>query len=155
MSFFNTTRLHLCNGAVLSLMCLACTGLKAQVAEGNDIVVVVKRGIALAPLTTDQVARIFLGLSDTLPNGGAVIPVDAPESSVLYQDFYSKVLGKSAAQIKAYRARQSFTGAGIAPRQVESLSQALKQKLTGHTVMTYTLRRALDDQWSIVLETGK
>jgi len=155
MSFFNITRRRLCNGVVLSLMCTACTGLQAQVVEGNGIVVVVKRGIELTPLTTDQVARIFLGLNDTLPNGGTVIPVDAPESSVLYQDFYNKVLGKSVAQIKAYRARQSFTGAGIPPRQIASLAQTLKQDFAGHTVMTYTRKRELDDQWSIVLETGK
>ncbi len=74
---------------------------------------------------------------------------------MLYQDFYSKVLSKSIAQIKAYRARQSFTGAGIAPRQVASLAQAFKQNSNGHTVITYTRKRELDDQWSIVLDTGK
>lgn len=129
--------------------------LHAQSVDSNNIVVVVKRGNDVEALRLEQVSRIFLGLNDTLPNGVIVIPVDAPEGSALHQDFYSKVTGKTVAQIKAHRARQSFTGVGIPPRQAATPAQAFKLDSKEKPVITYIRKRDLDDQHQVVLEVTK
>ena len=156
MSFFKLIYRPLrCSTFVVALLCLASGAAQAQSSDNNSIIVVVRRGTEVEPLRVEQVSRIFLGLNDTLPNGAFVTPVDAPESSALYQDFYTKVIGKTAAQIKAHRARQSFTGVGVPPRQAATLAQAFKQDSKESPVITYIRKRELDDQLKVVLDTGK
>ena len=156
MSFFNVIFRPLRGSAVVvALLGLAGGAAQAQASDNNSIVVVVRRSADATQLSVDQVSRIFLGQNDTLPNGAFVTPVDAPESSALYQDFYTKVIGKTAAQIKAYRARQSFTGTGIAPQQAATWTLAFNLNTKASSVITYIRKRDLDDQHHVVLDTGK
>jgi hypothetical protein len=156
MSFFKLIYRPLCcSTCVVALLCLASGAAQAQSSDNNSIVVVVRRGTEVEQLRVEQVSRIFLGLNDTLPNGAFVTPVDAPESSALYQDFYTKVIGKTAAQIKAYRARQSFTGTGIAPQQAATSTLAFNLNTKASSVITYTRKRDLDVQHHVVLDTSK
>lgn len=155
MLSFNIIRRNWSGWATATLVGLYVRPLYAESADANNIVVVVRRGTEVEQLTVAQVSRIFLGLNDNLPNGNTATPVDAPESSSLYSDFYTKVVGKSAAQIKAFRARQSFTGVGIPPRQALTLAQAFKLGSKENPVITYIRKRDLDDQVFVVLEVSK
>jgi hypothetical protein len=155
MPFFKPPHRSLSGWAALALLALQALPMYAQSLDANSIIVVVRRGTEVEQLRVEQVSRIFLGLNDTLPNGTVVTPVDAPESSALYQVFYTKVLGKTAAQIKAHRARQSFTGVGIPPRQAATLAQAFNRGSKESAVITYIWKRELDDQLQVVLDAGK
>ena len=141
--------------AAAILMGLVFSAVRAQSADGNNIVLVTRRSAEIQKISVEQVSRLFLGLTDTLPNGLVIVPVDAPEGSALYLDFYNKVVGKTSAQIKAHRARQSFTGSGVAPRQASTPALAFKLDTNASIVITYIRKRDLEDQHQIVLETGK
>jgi len=134
---------------------LGLTGAAVQAQPTDSIVVVAKHHAEVPRLSVEQVSGIFMGQIDMLPNGTVVTPVDAPESTALYQDFYRKVTGKSAAQIKAYRARQAFTGVGIPPRQAATLAQAFNRGSKESAVITYIWKRELNDQLQVVLDAGK
>ncbi len=156
MSSFKLIHRNLRGSAVVvGLLGLAGGAAQAQPSDNHSIVVVVRRSADTTQLSVEQVTRIFLGQNDTLPNGAFVTPVDAPESSALYQDFYTKVIGRTPAQIKAHRARQSFTGGGVPPRQAATLAQAFKQDSKESPVIFYIRKRDLEDQLHVVLDTGK
>jgi ABC-type phosphate transport system substrate-binding protein len=83
---------------------LACSSSFAQVA------VVASPKNAAASMTAEQVSSIFMGKSNTLPSGATALAVDLPEASPVREQFYSKVAGKSGAQVKAAWSRLVFSG---------------------------------------------
>lgn len=155
MWFSKFTRRYLKIGATAAGLALLALGAQAQSQDANNIVVVTRRDAEIDKLSLDQVSRIFLGQLETIGAGLSVTPVDAPEASGLYQDFYTKVLGKSAAQIKTYRARQSFAGIGVPPRQAASPTQAFKLGTKGSLVITYIHKNDVSDQTLVLFESGK
>lgn len=67
---------------------------------------------AVGALTKEQVADVFLGKSQTLT------PIDQPEGSPIYADFYKKATGRDVAQVKSTWSRVVFTGKGQPPKQM-------------------------------------
>ena len=92
--------------------------LLASAAVRADPVVVASASSPLETLEPDEVARIFLGKTETTPTGRHVVPVDQPEGTPVRDQFYRALTGKTAAQLRAYRARLIFTGQGQPPRQL-------------------------------------
>ena len=99
----------------------------AGAAVRADPVVVAAAASPLETLGPDDVARIFLGKTETTPAGHHVVPVDQPEGVPVREQFYRQLTGKTAAQLRAYRARLIFTGQGQPPRQLslEALARFL------------------------------
>lgn len=109
---------------------------------------------ANAALTKEQATAIFLGKNSNLPNGAPAVLFDLPESNPLRDEFYTKVTGKSAAQVKAHWAKMSFTGKGTPPREVASSSE-LKKAIAGIVGgIGYIEKAALDDSVRSVLATN-
>ncbi len=117
--FFRLNR-HL--RALLALLAFAL----AWPAAASDLVVVTGSHSPINHLSREQVADIYLGRVTTLPGGISAIPLDLPASSPEREAFYNQIAGKSAAQIKVYWARMSFTGKGIPPKQVASSADIKK-----------------------------
>lgn len=69
-------------------------------------------------LSRGELADIYLGRINRLPNGDPVVPIDQRESSSAYGAFYREYLGRSAAQIKAHWSKLIFTGRGHPPQTV-------------------------------------
>lgn len=102
-----------------SLIARALLGLSLSIIAHSsmaDVVVVVSAKSAAMTLSIDQASEIFLGRAITLPGGGAVAPIDQSEGSAAREVFYQKVVGKNAAQLKAYWAKQIFSGKGTPPK---------------------------------------
>ncbi len=111
-----TPRQNRRRGAYLALWALAF----AWPTAASELVVVAGPHCPVNHLSREQVADIYLGRITTLPNGTSALPLDLPTSSEERETFYSRLTGKSAAQIKAYWARMSFTGKGIPPKQLST-----------------------------------
>jgi ABC-type phosphate transport system substrate-binding protein len=98
---------------------LAGFGLALSLALGSaraDIVVVVSAKSSVKILTRAQLANIYLGRTNRLPNGDTATPIDQRGGSRAHAEFYSEYLGRSEAQIEAHWARLIFTGRGQPPR---------------------------------------
>lgn len=102
----------------LLLFCLCFLGLTA------DIVVVVSQDSALHSITRQEVRQLFLNNQ----NGG--LQAVELQASPLHDTFYSRVTGKNASQLRAYRARQIFSGRGKPPRRIHAA--ALEAYLREH-----------------------
>jgi len=96
-----------------------------------DVVVIVSAQCPLKNLTTEQLTAIYLGKVNSLPDGTRLVPVDLSEDASSRTAFYSKIIGKSANQVRSYWSRLIFSGKAQPPRAVSS-EEALKKLIAEH-----------------------
>jgi len=137
----NKTSSALLTVALLSLGAAA----QAQVA------VIVNPKSPTASMTADQVASIFLGKSNTLPSGATAAAVDQPESAAVREQFYTKVTGKQAAQVKAAWSRLVFSGKATPPKELASSAEVKKFVAGNADAIGYIEKAALDGTVKAVL----
>jgi ABC-type phosphate transport system substrate-binding protein len=101
-------------------------------------------------LNKNQVSDIFLGKITSLPDGSSVTPVDQPESNPLREEFYLKVVNKSAAQAKAHWAKLYFTGRGVPPREGKDSDDIKKILNSTHGAIGYIDQSALDSSVKVL-----
>lgn len=131
----------------IKMLCLlALLGLGSMSGTASaDVVVVTAAGSSAAGLTKEQIADIFLGKST------ALIPIDQAESSPLREEFYSKVTGKSAAQVKSYWSKMAFTGKGTPPKEFASSAEIKKALASTPNSIGYIEKGAVDGSVKAVL----
>ena len=130
--------------AVAAGLCAAAVGAFAQVA------VVVNPKSPLATMTADQVSGIFLGKSNTLPSGGTAMPTDLPDSAAARELFYTKVTGKSSAQVKAAWSRLVFSGKATPPKELGSSADVKKFVASNPDAIGYIEKSAVDSSVKVV-----
>ena len=116
-----------------------------------DVVVVVSAKSDVATLTSEQVSQIFLAKSTSLPGGGAAVPIAQDAGSAARNEFYSKVTGKDAAQLKAYWSQLLFSGKAQQPAHVAdsaAVKKAVNEKAGG---IGYIDKGAVDGTVKVVL----
>lgn len=124
-----------------ALLVAAAAGVTAANAE---VVVVVHPSNPAASMSADQVADVFLGKSTALS------PVDQPESSAVRGEFYQKVTGKDAAQVKAIWTRLIFTGKATPPKEVGSSADVKKAVAGDPKAIGYIEKSAVDGSVKVV-----
>lgn len=72
-----------------------------------------------ASLDEEAIASVFLGQSHSFPGGTEAMPVNQKSDSAVAQEFAAKVLKKNPSQLRAYWAKQVFTGGGKAPKELD------------------------------------
>lgn len=95
------------------LMLTALLSLAAQA----DIAVVVNPANNNA-LSSDEINRLFLGRTSNFADGSKATPLNLAEGQAGRDEFDSKVLNRSAAQLKAYWSKLVFTGKGTPPKEL-------------------------------------
>ena len=133
----NSIKLTLLGGA------LACAGV-----AHSEVVVIVNPKHAAASMTAEQVANVYLG------KDLALAPVDLPEANGARSEFYKKVAGKDAAQVKAIWARLIFTGQGQPPKEVSNSADAVKQVAGSDKGIAYVEKAAVDSSVRVVLSVN-
>ncbi len=126
------------------VLCVAAAGAFAQVA------VVVNPKSPLASMTADQVSGIFLGKSNTLPSGGTALPTDLPDSAGTREIFYTKVTGKSTAQVKAAWSRLVFSGKATPPKELATSADVKKFVASNPDAIGYIEKSAVDSSVKVV-----
>ena len=130
---------------MMASMALASASAQAQV------VVIISAKNPISKLSADQVSQIFLGQAKTFYSGGQAEPLDLPEGIASRSDFYQKITGKNAAQIKAHRAKLSFSGAGQAPQILSDLPAMVKRVAENPKYIGYVDKSAVDGSVKVVL----
>ncbi len=124
-----------------ALLVAAAAGVSAANAE---VVVVVHPSNPAGAMSADQVADVFLGKST------ALAPIDLPESSAVRGEFYEKVTGKDAAQVKAVWTRLIFTGKATPPKEVGSSADVKKTVTNDPKAIGYIEKSAVDSSVKVV-----
>ena len=102
-------------------------------------------------MTADQVAAIFLGKTSTLPSGATAAPADQAEGSAVREQFYTKVTGKSSAQVKAAWSRLVFSGKATPPKELGSSAEVKKFVAGNADAIGYIEKSAVDASVKVVL----
>jgi ABC-type phosphate transport system substrate-binding protein len=103
-----------------------------------ELVVIVNAQHPVSSLTAEQVADIYLGKNPQF------VPFDLPESAKVREEFYRRVAGKDAAQVKAIWARLVFTGRAQPPAKVASDAEAVKQVAGNSKAIAYVDKSAVN-----------
>jgi ABC-type phosphate transport system substrate-binding protein len=109
-----------------------------------EVVVVVHPSNPASAMSAEQVADVFLGKST------ALAPVDLPESSATRGEFYQKVTGKDAAQVKAVWTRLIFTGKATPPKEVGASDDVKKAVAANPKAIGYIEKSAVDSSVKVV-----
>ncbi len=116
-----------------------------------ELVVVVNPKNPVASMTADQVAQVFLGRSSSFPSGGNATPVDQKEGTPIRDEFYTKVADKNPGQVKAYWAKQMFSGKGSPPREAASSADVKRAVAADAGAIGYVEKSAVDSSVKAVL----
>jgi ABC-type phosphate transport system substrate-binding protein len=92
----------------------------AALQQARADVVVIVSAQSTATITPNELARLYLGDSNTLT------PVDIATPSGTRSEFYTKVTGKNDGQVKARWSKLVFTGKGSAPKELPSGAEVVK-----------------------------
>lgn len=85
-----------------------------------ELVVILHPAISINKLTKEEVARIFMKKSKTLPNGEEVIPLSQASRPEVNEQFFADITGQERMQRDAYWARLLFTGKGRPPEDAKN-----------------------------------
>jgi ABC-type phosphate transport system substrate-binding protein len=135
------------HAVISAALCLSATAAYA------DVVVIVAAKSDVENLTQEQVSQIYLAKKTVmLPGGVEAKPVDQAEGSAIRDEFYTKVLGKSAQQLRAYWSDLLLSGLGKQrPQQVPD-SALVKKWVTNHPGQVgYISKDAVDSSVKVVL----
>jgi ABC-type phosphate transport system substrate-binding protein len=116
-----------------------------------ELVVIVNAKNPVATLTADQVSQLFLGKSGSFPGGAAATPFNLGEGVALRDEFHAKVTDKNPGQVKAYWAKQMFTGKASPPRELGSVAEVKKMVASDPGAIGYVDKSALDSSVKSVL----
>ena len=132
----------------LGLMALALA--LAGDAAMADVVAVVSSKSAIAALSKSEVADIFYGKTTHVANGALVVPIDQVEGSPVRDEFYRKVAGKSAAQMKEYWSKIIFTGRGQPPKEAPNSIEVKKRIIESPAAIGYIELNMVDPSVRVV-----
>lgn len=116
-----------------------------------EVVVIVSAKSPVKSLTAEQTTRIFLGKVVSFPDGSAAVPIDQPEGSLVREEFYSKVVRKSASQLTAYWAKIIFSGDSHPPMLLEDSIAVRKAVASNPNAIGYIDRRNVNRSVRVVL----
>lgn len=116
-----------------------------------DVVAIVSVKSSITTLSKPQMADIFLGRVSRFPNGSHAVPIDQVEGSAAREEFYAKLAGRSAAQMKAYWSKIIFTGRGQPPKEVSDSAAIKKQIAEDAAAIGYLDRSQVDDSVRVIL----
>jgi ABC-type phosphate transport system substrate-binding protein len=115
-----------------------------------DVVAVVSSKSAVTTLSKGQVEDIFLGKTARFPDGSHAEPIDQSEGAMVRDEFYTKLAGKSAAQMKAYWSKIIFTGRGQPPRTLPNGAEVKKRLVENPSAIGYIDANMVDASLRVV-----
>jgi len=130
---------------------IAIAALSGSWSAYGEVAIVVGSSSPLTELSSGDAKKIFLGKSSTFPAGGSATPIDLDSGNATRDHFYTKVVGKKPAQIKAYWSKRVFTGKGNPPKSLAD-DAAVKSWLAANPgTVGYIDAASVDDSVKVLL----
>jgi ABC-type phosphate transport system substrate-binding protein len=117
-----------------------------------EVVVVVSPQNPLVSLTQTEIADIFLGRTGSFSNGRDALPIDQSPDMLAYAEFYTRIAGKSPAQLRAYWSKLIFTGRGQPPREVSGGAEVKRVIASNRNAVGYMDKSDVDASVKVVLD---
>jgi ABC-type phosphate transport system substrate-binding protein len=101
-------------------------------------------------LSEKDISRIFLGKQLTFPDGSEAVPIDRAPGSEQRSSFNRVVLRKTDQQVKAYWAKQVFTGKRLPPKRLTDAEEILTAVSENPNSISYIDSSLVDDSVRVV-----
>lgn len=137
------------------LACIVLLCLGSVSAFADDIVVIGNPRLDVTTLTEQMVGDLYLGRAVQLGSGQRVEVVDLPVGHPVRDEFYSLVLGRDPAQIRAYWAKRIFTGKGSPPAVRPDEASVVRWVAEAPGRVGYVRASALTDGVKVLLQRGR
>ncbi len=121
-------------------------------ARSEDLVVIVNNQNNSDSLSSDLIGDIYLGRTNRFPTGEPAKPIDLPKDLAITADFYSKVVRKTPAQLRAHWSRLVFTGKGRPPKRLADEAEVKAMVSENNQSIGYVSGGAADDAVKVVLD---
>ena len=126
---------------ILMLLSLALFGRAANA----DIAIIVHPSNT-AEISEKSIENLFLGKSRTFSNGSSAILLTLDVKSKLMNEFCEKFLDKTNNQFRSYWARLMFSGAGVAPKTIDSEEEMLELVAANPNVIGFVDVASTEDE---------
>lgn len=141
------TRMKLILWLGLALPCiLSAASVRAE------LVVIASRDSGIGHLSKTEVVNIFMGRYRKLQNEAVAAPLDIDGDSAERKEFYSRLVGKSLAEINAYWAHLVFSGRTTAPEMLASQQAVLERVARDPVSIGYVDRKELNAKVKVIYE---
>ncbi len=130
---------------------LLCLGSMAQA----EVAVIVHPSAQVDSLSENDVSRLFLGKSKTLPNGAQALPINQDDGSSVRATFNEKICKKDASQYKAYWSQLVFTGKGTPPKDSGKDAEVKALVAANPNIIGYIDSKAVDSSVKVVLKIAE
>lgn len=130
----STTRLTIMLRRLLLIHLLLFSFVRLAVAESIGVIVNPELG---STISKEDIARIYLGKQSQLADGTSIIPLDIDSGHPAYTQFSRQVLNKTPTQLRAYWARQIFSGGSRPPKSVNNQQQLIKMVRSDKQCIAY------------------
>jgi len=101
-------------------------------------------------LSDSDISRIFLGKLKKFSSGDKAVAINLKLGNSTRKEFESKVLGKSASQIKAYWSKRVFSGKGKPPPELVSDKDILTMVASDSNVIAYIDSGSVDESVKVI-----
>jgi ABC-type phosphate transport system substrate-binding protein len=125
------------------LIALFTVGLMLAPMAQADVVVI--GNLAGPTMTKDEVAKSYLGKSQTMK------PLDRPSSEPIKAQFYQKLSGQDLAQVRATWSRLVFTGKALQPKELADAAAVKKAVAADPKAIGYIDKSEVDSSVKVVL----
>lgn len=98
----------------------------------------------------DDLSRLFLGRTSNFADGSKATPLNLAEGQTGRDEFDSKVLNRSAAQLKAYWSKLVFTGKGTPPKELADDAAVKAAVAADSSAIGYISSGNVDDSVKVV-----
>lgn len=121
----------------------AAVALSAAAGVRAEIVVIGSHSAGF--LTREQAADVFLG------KNSARTPVDLPDAVPIRAEFYTKLTGRTQAQVRSTWSRLVFSGNGQLPKEMPDAAAVKKAVAADPKTVGYIDKSALDGSVKVLL----
>lgn len=119
-----------------------------------EIVVIGNPRLDVSSLSEQMVSDLYLGRAVQLSTGQRVEVIDLPAGHPAREEFYSEVLGREPAQIRAYWAKRIFTGKGTPPATRPDEGAVIRWVSGAPGRIGYVRDQAVTDSVKVLLRQG-
>ncbi len=92
----------------------------------GEIAVIAHPSVGNVVVSQIKLVNLFLIPGTTWPDSQVAIPIDLTAPAHIKADFYRLAFGRSQSQLRAYWARQVFSGMGAPPIEVSSAPEVVR-----------------------------
>lgn len=101
-------------------------------------------------LDKDTISRLFLNKAKAFPNGTKSVPYSLSEGNAIADEFNSKVLNKTAAQLTAFWSKLVFTGKGQPPKALSNDAEVIAAVAGDAEAIGYVDASSVNDSVRVV-----